>query len=174
MAERIQRKRTKGWRLPPGAVIVSRPSLWGNPFPVSGDWIMWTAVALGYRGDAPGRRAAAVALHRSWMTREPTARGPLWRHGGSTVEYASGRVVGIGGIVEGFTAMMSDMASPLAIPERPSLDFLRGHDLACWCKTCDEHHDGLSLGTSCTACAPCHADTLLELANQPSTEGSDR
>lgn len=30
--QRIQRKRTKGWRLPEGAVIVSRPTLWGNPF----------------------------------------------------------------------------------------------------------------------------------------------
>ena len=29
---RIQRKRTKGWRLPPGTVVVSRPTKWGNPF----------------------------------------------------------------------------------------------------------------------------------------------
>lgn len=28
---RIQRKRSKGWRMPPGAVVVSRPSKWGNP-----------------------------------------------------------------------------------------------------------------------------------------------
>ena len=32
MAKRIQRKRTKGWRLPEGAVIVTRPTIWGNPF----------------------------------------------------------------------------------------------------------------------------------------------
>jgi len=31
---RIQRKRTKGWRMPEGAVYVGRPSKWGNPFPV--------------------------------------------------------------------------------------------------------------------------------------------
>jgi len=31
---RIQRKRTKGWRLPSGAVYVGRPSRWGNPFVV--------------------------------------------------------------------------------------------------------------------------------------------
>lgn len=30
MAERIQLRRTKGWRKPPGAVVVSRPSKWGN------------------------------------------------------------------------------------------------------------------------------------------------
>lgn len=31
MAQRIQRKRTKGWRMPEGAVYVGRGSKWGNP-----------------------------------------------------------------------------------------------------------------------------------------------
>jgi hypothetical protein len=30
--KRIQRKRTKGWRMPEGAVNVTRPSEWSNPF----------------------------------------------------------------------------------------------------------------------------------------------
>ena len=30
--QRIQRKRTKGWRMPEGAVYVGRPTKWGNPF----------------------------------------------------------------------------------------------------------------------------------------------
>lgn len=34
MPKRIQRKRTKGWRMPPNAVYVGRPTKWGNPFPV--------------------------------------------------------------------------------------------------------------------------------------------
>lgn len=34
MAKRIQRKRTKGWKMPEGAVYVGRPSVWGNPFSV--------------------------------------------------------------------------------------------------------------------------------------------
>ena len=34
MPERIQRKRTKGWRIPEGTVYVGRPSKWGNPFVV--------------------------------------------------------------------------------------------------------------------------------------------
>lgn len=33
---RIQRKRTKGWRKPEGAVIVDRISRWGNPYKVGG------------------------------------------------------------------------------------------------------------------------------------------
>jgi hypothetical protein len=32
--QRIQRKRTKGWRMPEGAVFVGRPTKWGNPFRV--------------------------------------------------------------------------------------------------------------------------------------------
>lgn len=35
MPERIQRKRTKGWRMPAGAVYVGRPSIWGNPYQTS-------------------------------------------------------------------------------------------------------------------------------------------
>jgi hypothetical protein len=30
--KRIQRQRTKGWRMPEGAVYVGRPTQWGNPF----------------------------------------------------------------------------------------------------------------------------------------------
>jgi hypothetical protein len=32
MPERIQRRRTKGWRMPDGAKYVGRPSRWGNPY----------------------------------------------------------------------------------------------------------------------------------------------
>lgn len=31
---RIQRKRTKGWTMPEGAIYVGRPTKWGNPFKV--------------------------------------------------------------------------------------------------------------------------------------------
>lgn len=34
MNVRIQLRRTKGWRKPPGAVVVARPTKWGNPFKV--------------------------------------------------------------------------------------------------------------------------------------------
>lgn len=33
MPERIQRKRTKGWRMSEGTKCVTRPSRWGNPYP---------------------------------------------------------------------------------------------------------------------------------------------
>lgn len=40
MPERIQRKRTAGWRMPEGAVYVGRPTKWGNPVEIGSefDW----------------------------------------------------------------------------------------------------------------------------------------
>ena len=37
MAERVQLRRTKGWRKPEGAVVVTRATKWGNPFKVGVD-----------------------------------------------------------------------------------------------------------------------------------------
>ena len=34
MPVRIQRQRTKGWKMPPNTVYVGRPTKWGNPFVV--------------------------------------------------------------------------------------------------------------------------------------------
>lgn len=60
MPKRIQLRRTKGWRKPAGAVVVARPTKWGNPFRV------------GERCDTPSGghtvvrdRAHAVALFRA-------------------------------------------------------------------------------------------------------------
>lgn len=39
MPIRIQRLRTKGWRMPTGAVYVGRPTKWGNPFRVGKDCV---------------------------------------------------------------------------------------------------------------------------------------
>lgn len=37
MPERIQLRRTKGWRKPDNVIVVSRPTIYGNPFTV-GSW----------------------------------------------------------------------------------------------------------------------------------------
>lgn len=34
MPKRIQLRRTKGWRKPADAVVVARPTKWGNPFAI--------------------------------------------------------------------------------------------------------------------------------------------
>src|SRR5690349_13562950 len=42
MPKRIQRKRTKGWRMPEDAVYVGRGTVWGNPWrvgdPITVEW----------------------------------------------------------------------------------------------------------------------------------------
>jgi hypothetical protein len=53
MPKRIQRQRTKGWRMPEGAVYVGRPTVFGNPC----DWR-----SLSQPG--PERRGAAVDYFR--------------------------------------------------------------------------------------------------------------
>lgn len=52
MPERIQRKRTRGWRMPPNTVYVGRPTKWGNP----------------YIPDNDGERYVAVEEYREWVT----------------------------------------------------------------------------------------------------------
>jgi hypothetical protein len=43
---RIQRKRTKGWKMPENTVYVGRPSKCGNPYPVGKNFTAKQAVRL--------------------------------------------------------------------------------------------------------------------------------
>ena len=110
MPERIQRKRTKGWRMPANTVYVGRPSKWGNPF------------TIGMYRDFSA--ADAVRGYRRWMRRELSAR---------SCENVFGR--------------------PPSTKEIKAA--LHGKNLACWCPL-----DG-----------PCHADTLLRIANGSQSTG---
>jgi hypothetical protein len=56
MPQRIQRKRTKGWRMPEGAAYVGRPSAWGNPFKVG--------EPFSYVSPTHGRRMGVIANER--------------------------------------------------------------------------------------------------------------
>ena len=53
--KRIQRKRTRGWRMPEGAVYVGRPSIYGNPFNY---------------GQTPNLRRVAVHMFETWIAQE--------------------------------------------------------------------------------------------------------
>lgn len=68
---RIQRRRTRGWRMPAGAVYVGRPTKWGN---------RWTPAgyeAAGYRiSDRGAVLRICVAAYRAWLLGEPH-----WAHG---------------------------------------------------------------------------------------------
>jgi hypothetical protein len=58
---RVQLRRAKGWRKPEGAIVVARPTKWGNPFTL-GDAKEWA----GATDDAHARRIA-VAAFRDWI-----------------------------------------------------------------------------------------------------------
>lgn len=46
-----------------------------------------------------------------------------------------------------------------------ALSELRGKNLSCWCTLCARHRTGRPYNEPCAECVTCHADVLLELAN---------
>ena len=113
--KRIQRKRVKGWTMPPNTIYVGRPTMWGNPY--GGDDL---SLRL-YRNTVLGAWEPSLLEHVSdEKRRELYDRHVEWRKRSNH-------------------ALRGDIQR-----------LLRGRDLACWCK------EG----------SPCHADILLELANQ--------
>lgn len=150
MPKRIQRKRTKGWRMPEGAIYVGRPSRWGNPIRATGEWIEAACHAYGYPAARAWRPAMAVALYRWWMDGVPVTPlphrlgGARWIDPLAAIEMTAGSSGG---------AFWLPAHGVLHLPRRPDLLPLRGRDLVCWC----DPDDPLQ---------PCHADVLLELANR--------
>lgn len=77
---RIQRKRTKGWKMPPNTVVVDRTTGFGNPFPVSkgksihmgetsDKWSVgtWDGPALWFRDSKSEATKLAVDAFRTWI-----------------------------------------------------------------------------------------------------------
>jgi len=108
MPERIQLSRKKGWRKPEGAVIVARPSKWGNPFRLD----EYAVPFAHYEARASGTVFVGV------FPREPAEQRRCARD-----DFADAVRTG--------HALTRDGAT------YPSLDQIRaelaGHDLACWC-----------------------------------------
>jgi hypothetical protein len=75
MPERIQLKRTRGWRLPENAVSVARPTRWGNPFTIAG------AIEHEYAADEEEAREVAVKFHRNWLLGTDPGENDVYRHG---------------------------------------------------------------------------------------------
>lgn len=139
MPERIQRKRTKGWKMPPNTVNVTRPGKWGNPFDFRSSDCSFLALSYGCRADRLGRQEASVRAFREWI--EPPPKGQ------QTVRYERG--VRFGNETESVQIGPRFIVGP-----PPSLKAIRaelaGKNLACFCAPGE----------------PCHADVLLELANK--------
>jgi len=122
MPQRIQRRREKGWRMPPGAVYVGRPTIWGNPWKPGhplGRIITRDAIYTA----PPMTHGAAAGQYRRWLAGWGIAFEPLDLT-------PAGRAA--------FRAEMEHRRQALLarLPE------LRGHGLACWCPLgCDCHAD---------------------------------
>lgn len=116
-AQRIQRERTKGYRLPAGAIYVGRPSLFGNP------WSL--ADARNHGVPEPDRAAWCVRKYRQELD-----------HGGLLGDW--------GGIVsearwEAMATLMDELPQELDADGNQSVRPLFRHllrdatALACWC-----------------------------------------
>jgi hypothetical protein len=118
---------------------VDRNTKWGNPFDFRRSEYCWAALSFGCRADAAGRQEASVRAFRDWI--DPP-------HGRRTLSFEEQPKFAAGG-------KEISLGPPVAAGEAPTRDEIRaalaGKNLACWCPL-DK---------------PCHADVLLELANQP-------
>ena len=136
MPTRIQRKRSKGWRMPEGAWYVGRPSRWGNPFDIN----------------TVGGRDIAIRLYRDMVQ-------GIWDPR-ATATMSDDKV---SMLYEAHRKWLSKLG--WRSPREAARVLLRGKDLACWCPLCDRHRSGKPLLEQCPDCTPCHVDPLGELAN---------
>jgi Domain of unknown function (DUF4326) len=145
---RVQRKRVKGWSMPPNTVNVTRPGKWGNPFDFRSSDCSFLALSYGCRGDRAGRQEASVVAFREWI--EPAS-------GKRTVRYERG--VSFGNGKESFQIGPRFIVGP-----PPTVKTIReelsGKNLACFCALIDHHGNYV----------PCHADVLLSIANNTPME----
>ncbi len=137
--KRIQLRRTRGWRMPEGAIKVDRTTKWGN-------WYKVITVASKYndryRSALPDPDALLVVQIDKWGDRT----GSQW---GGFADHAEATAFAVELHARAMRATRVDIDG--LIHHKHYLGELRGHDLACWCPL-DQ---------------PCHADVLLELANAP-------
>ena len=93
------------------------------------------------------RAAAAVRLYRKELEHFGLMSDYAYQVPGKTIEAADRRWETVNAAIE--ASGVKNMAEYAAVA-------LRGHDLACWCPLVDQNGNPV----------PCHADVLLELANQ--------
>ena len=72
MPERIQLRRTKGWRKHPDAIVVARPSVFGNPFTVAQcqEWLGPMSVGDARRYCVDGFRRWIAGSDEEWPVPE--------------------------------------------------------------------------------------------------------
>lgn len=115
--KRIQRKRSKGWRMPENTIYVGRPTIWGNPFMLGGDMIYHYASHRRKHLDP-----WVLTYHDELFTKEEGLK----------------KVVDLYGIW--LIGDFEDLPKP---PNLNDVQKLIGYDLACWCPLLDksENHN---------------------------------
>ncbi|EDY52984.1 DUF4326 domain-containing protein [Streptomyces clavuligerus] len=86
MPTRLQRRRTKGWHAPAGAVYVGRGTRWGNPARVvhskaTGGWHVDSnpGGSAGVWPTTDGARRFAAEVYRTYLTQHPGLAHPADR-----------------------------------------------------------------------------------------------
>jgi hypothetical protein len=119
---RIQRKRSKGWRMPPKTVYVGRGTVYGNPFKIGEHWR--TGASRVNTGNIAFNHQLEKAFGDNPLTREDC--------------------------VKAFVILLDYAGLPECETRWAHPKDLTGWNVACWCPL-DQ---------------PCHADVLLEIANE--------
>lgn len=89
MANRLQRKRIKDWKMPPNSIYVGRPTKWGNPFVAEeaddGRFIVRSAdsvVVIDRYKTLAEAKAGAVRLFRKYLKNNGSQPGAVRDSGG--------------------------------------------------------------------------------------------
>ena len=143
MPQRIQRKRTNGWKMPPNTVYVGRPTIWGNPYIVkrNGDyWQVWDSIVEDW-----------IPETRSTQKVEVTRKAiEIYK---SRIEVTLDFTNFV--IVNGEIVYSDEMQRRIDQFDRDCLEPLRKADyIACWCNV-DQ---------------PCHADVWLDWLEKVKTK----
>lgn len=116
--QRVQLRRVKGWRMPPGVVKVDRTTRWGNPFVVG----------------------------RSVLLRHPSGAAPYEMYADSFTVTTREQAVRLfrRAITDPAHCELLSVEGRLGKPRIPPLDEVRrdlaGKDLGCWCNPGDACH----------------------------------
>lgn len=147
---RVQRRRTAGWRMPEGAIYVGRPGRWGNPFRLG----TYTALARvpGALSDAPWEYEGRVSGHgtrHDYFHPDGRVTRCEVRYMTPAEVVATYRRLLLGDLTPSMQAAGLRTRSTLGYDADDVRRELRGRDLVCWCPPWQA----------------CHADVLIEVAN---------
>lgn len=135
-AIRIQRKCTKGWKMPPNTLYVGRGSKWENPFRV----VQYHDKKWAIKTDGSERYTTILInnTHATYNTKEDATKDAIKCYALSLTPYTHDN-----------GDNLIDFYLSIAQVEHISY-YLKGKNLACWC--------GIN--------EMCHADILLDIANK--------